>query len=90
MLAKFHTVEEIEGFQRAVLAAKIERKSANLHINSSASADGRSKSAVELSTVEAQEEFLGDCEAAIASLNPATPTFGGARHYDFSRQRIEA
>jgi hypothetical protein len=85
-LAKFHTQAEIEDFQRAVLQARYARAAVNIHVAMTQSADGTSTQSVQLSTVSQQDDFLADCEAAIAYLQNQNAT--GTSFVDFSKRRL--
>ena len=86
-LAKFHTQAEIEDFQRLVLQARYSRAAVNLHLSQATSTDGPSSLSVQLATVGQQDDFLADCESAIAYLTNQNAT-GSSSFVDFSKRRL--
>lgn len=87
VLARLKTAEEIEEMLAQVLTAHLASVSVLIHINQSSDPSGMSDAGISLSTPESREQFMADCEAALASKNGDTP--GLPSSIDFSQRQIE-
>lgn len=87
-LAEFRTEDQIKELWEAVLNASIERVSVNVHINASSKPDGRASSGITLATIEEQEAFMRDCQAALATKRARQTS--GATLTDLSQKPLRA
>jgi len=65
-----------------VLTERANRVSSNIHINQVSNPDGRASAGITLSTVAEQEQFLADCEAALAIKDQAAASTPTAIRFD--------